>query len=236
MVTALLAESATTVVAVGATLDAVAVADGCVTAEITATAGVVFEESLDDGVVTALTMSECVESDPDLAGVDVGCSASAVGAVGVVLGSEGSIVSPEPAGAPDVDWPSTTLAPFVDSPLAGVAVEASDPVALVCAPPLLLTATPDATSVVEEVVPDDVTDELVEDVAWLPVTVDDGDVVLDPPVILVFVAPVEDSAPAAEESVEVDDELDVSALATPGDVTTITPIPKAAAKAPTRPI
>jgi hypothetical protein len=39
----------------------------------------------------------------------------------------------------------------------------------------------------------------------------------------------------AEESVDVDDVLEVSALAKPGEATTITPIPNAAANAPTRP-
>jgi hypothetical protein len=38
------------------------------------------------------------------------------------------------------------------------------------------------------------------------------------------------------DEVPVDVEPDVSAVATPGEATTITPIPKAAANAPTRPI
>jgi hypothetical protein len=51
----------------------------------------------------------------------------------------------------------------------------------------------------------------------------------------VSVAPVEESVPAAEPLVDVDEVLDGSALARPGEVMTKTPIPKAAANAPTRP-
>jgi hypothetical protein len=125
-------------------------------------------------------------------------------------------------------------------------------VSVVCAPPLLLTVTPGATTDVEDVAPDEV---LSEDVASLTVTVDvevvddaDGaaadDVAVEPEPLAVaaslvvpgFGAPVFESAPADESPDDVDDEVDVSALAKPGDVTTSTPIPRAAASAPTRPM
>jgi hypothetical protein len=120
----------------------------------------------------------------------------------------------------------------------------------VFAPPLLLIVTPGATSVVEEVVSDDDGKVPAEDVASPLATdeVDDGGTDGDEPsavpeasfvapalVVPVSVAPVEESVPAAEPLVDVDEVLDGSALARPGEVMTKTPIPKAAANAPTRP-
>jgi hypothetical protein len=124
-----------------------------------------------------------------------------------------------------------------DSPLAGVAVDASDPVVLVCVPPLLPTVTPGATSVLEDVEPD---------VVVVPVAVVSVPVDVDPPLVDVEspvvagdeVADSVDDSPVDVELVE-DDSEDVpvvSALATPGEVATITPIPRAAANAPTRPM
>ena len=107
--------------------------------------------------------------------------------------------------------------------------------ALVCAPPLLLTVTPDATSVADDVAPDVVVVPAVE-VAGVEVDSPPADVEPEP---LVAVDPVD--SPAGVESAELveDDSEDVpvvSALATPGEVTIITPIPNAAANAPTRPM
>jgi ribonuclease E len=123
-------------------------------------------------------------------------------------------------------------------------------VVLVCAPPLLLTVTPVPTEVLDDVAPE----VDVAPVVTGPVTVDPELVVVDPelvevdpevvevvspPVVAavevpVLAAPAAESAPADEAPV--DDEPDVSAVATPGDVMTITPMPKAAANAPTRPM
>ena len=132
------------------------------------------------------------------------------------------------------------------SPPAGVAVDASDPVVLVCVPPLLLTVTPGATSVLEDVVPDVVVVP-VADVS-VPVDADTPPVDAVSPVVAVDeVAPVVDVATDPVDSPEElvldvepaeDDSEDVSvvsALATPGEVAIITPIPKAAANAPIRP-
>lgn len=121
--------------------------------------------------------------------------------------------------------------------------------ALVCAPPLLPTVTPGATSVVDDVAPDDAVEAPAGDVASvLPPAVDvdvpdDADVdVVEPadvvaPALVVpgSVDPVEEPVPVDDTPDAGDDELDASALATPGEVTTITPIPNAAANAPTRP-
>ncbi|MBE1547796.1 hypothetical protein GGC64_001804 [Mycobacterium sp. OAS707] len=122
-------------------------------------------------------------------------------------------------------------------------VGAAGSVVLVCAPPLLLTVTPGPTWVVDDVVPDvDVAPAVA-----VPVAVDDDPApVVDEPLSVVVVVDVPvlggtdadelDSVLVAELSCDVDDVLEVSALARPGEVTTITPIPNAAANAPTRPI
>jgi hypothetical protein len=120
----------------------------------------------------------------------------------------------------------------------------------VCAPPLLPTVTPDATSVLEDVVPDVV----VVLVAGVPVSVDVDPPLADvesAPVVAVdeVAVPVVDAAAVPEEDSPDDVVLDVelveddsddvpvvSALATPGEVATITPIPKATANVPTRPM
>ena len=124
--------------------------------------------------------------------------------------------------------------------LADVGVVDSDSVVLVCAPPLLLTVTPVPTWVLDDVAPDvDVAPAVDVSVA---VDVDSELVVVEPlsvdvaVEVPVAVASAADSVPADEASVDVDDVLVVSALATAGEITTITPIPKAAANAPTRPI
>jgi hypothetical protein len=92
----------------------------------------------------------------------------------------------------------------------------------VFAPPLLLTVTPGAISVVEDVVPDDVVD----------VAADGGEPSAVPEAS--FVAPAL-GVPVSVAPVDVDEVIDGSALARPGEVTTKTPIPRAAANAPTRP-
>jgi hypothetical protein len=125
---------------------------------------------------------------------------------------------------------------------AGVA-ESAGSVSLVCAPPLLPTVTPGATSLLVEVAP-------VAPVASVPL-VPDPLVAVDPPPVVVVtdesfsvgdVAFVDDS-PVDVEFSPVDEELAdsvlepvVSAPARLGEATTITPIPKAAASAPTRPM
>jgi hypothetical protein len=111
---------------------------------------------------------------------------------------------------------------------------------LVCAPPLLLTVTPVPTWVLDDVAPEvDVPPAVAVSAA-----VDVGPVLVEgePPLVVVAVevpvpvASAADSVPAGEASVDVDVEPDVSAVATPGEVPTINPIPKAAASAPTRPM
>jgi hypothetical protein len=94
----------------------------------------------------------------------------------------GSAVSPEAVGSVDFGWVSTTLVSSSDSPLVDVgAVDVADSVVLVCAPPLLLMVTPDATWVDEDVV--------------LLVEVDPPLVDVDsPPVVAVDVVPVVDVA------------------------------------------
>jgi hypothetical protein len=177
----------------------------------------------------ALTAAGSAEFDFVLAGVGVGCSASGAGVVGGVLGAGGSAVSPEATGSLDSGWVSTPLVSSSDSPLGGAgAVDACDSVALVCAPPLLLMVTPDAVEVDDDVVP------LVVDVESAPaVGVDEGAV----PVVDVAAVPVDDS-PVDVELVEgdSDDVPVVSALATPGEVAIIIPIPRATANVPTRPM
>jgi len=94
----------------------------------------------------------------------------------------GSGVSPEAAGSLDFGWASTTLVSSRDWALVDFgAVDASDSVVLVCAPPLLLTVTPDATWVLDDVAPD----VFVVSVAIVPVPVD-----VDPALIEVDSPPV----------------------------------------------
>ena len=113
---------------------------------------------------------------------------------------------------------------------------------LVCAPPLLLTVTPVPTWVLEDVVPDVEATPAVPvpvsaDVDPEPVEVEPLSVDVAAEVAVLGVAADElESVLVAELSCDVDVELDVSALATPGEVTTSTPIPNAAANAPTLPM
>jgi hypothetical protein len=122
-------------------------------------------------------------------------------------------------------------------------VDACASVVLVCAPPLLLMVTPDATWVLDDVVPD--VDDVPAPVDPAPVdpaavvasesssAVEEGpapvvDASVDPP----------DGSPGDVAELAEDDSEDVSvvsALATAGEVATITPMPRAAARAPTRP-
>lgn len=139
--------------AVGAALDSVSVADGCTTVAAAAT-------SAEAGVVAALTVAGCVEFDSDLAGVDVDCSGS--GVAGGVLGAAGSGTSTGTVGSLDSGGGSTPL----------VLVDELGSVVLVCAPPLLLTVTPGATSALDDVAPDGVVS---------PVAVVAGAVDIDPP-------------------------------------------------------
>ena len=114
---------------------------------------------------------------------------------------------------------------------------------LICAPPLLLTVTPGATCVVEEVAPAVAEAEAAEAafVAAVDAESEDPDESVPAAVGAASVAAASvaaDDAPAAsDEELDVSPvELDGSAVATPGAVTTITPIPRAAANAPTRPM
>jgi hypothetical protein len=101
----------------------------------------------------------------------------------------GSGVSPEAAGSLDFGWVSTPLVSSSDSVLVDFgAVDASDSVVLVCVPPLLLTVTPGATWVLEDVVPD----VFVVPVAVVPVPVDvDPLVDVEPPPVVVALDEVE---------------------------------------------
>jgi hypothetical protein len=98
----------------------------------------------------------------------------------------GAGASPEAAGSLDSCWVSTPLVSSSDSALVGSgAVDASDSVVLVCAPPLLLIVTPDATWVADDVVPDvSVVSVAVAPLA-APLPVD-----VDPPLVDVESAPV----------------------------------------------
>jgi hypothetical protein len=128
-VSALLAVVAVKVLALGAAVDSVVVADETL---------FVIDETLvvgDAGSVVALSVADCVEFDLSLADVTVD---------GGGLGSVGSAVSPEPTSSLGFGCVSTALG--------GVAVP--DSAVLVCAPPLLLTVTPDDTSSVADVTPD----------------------------------------------------------------------------------
>lgn len=116
-------------------------------------------------------------------------------------------------------------AAFVDSALAVDADDASDSVVLVCAPPLLLTVTPGATRVLEDVVPD----VFAVAVAVVPVPVGvDPLVDVEPPPVVIAVdgeaVPVDESPDDGlldVEPTELDEEDDsedvpvVSAAATP---------------------
>jgi hypothetical protein len=129
---------------VGTTLDVVVVADGC--AAVVATFTDLTEVVGDDAVVTALPVAECVEFESDSTGVDVGCSVSGSGVAGGVLGSVGAVGLPTAAGSLESGGISTPLVSSSGAALVGAGtVDAPDSVVLVCAPPLLLMVTPEAT-------------------------------------------------------------------------------------------
>ena len=139
-------------------------------------------------------------------------------------------------GVASADGAATIISLFgVDSKGVGTSAE------LVCAPPLLLTVTPGATCVVEEVAPT-VAEEKSEAafVAAVDAESEDPDESVPAAVGAASVAAASvaaDGAAASDEELDVSPvELDESAMATPGAVTTITPIPRAAASAPTRPM
>jgi hypothetical protein len=134
----------------------------------------------DDAVVNdalgALMVAECFEFDSLLVGVDVG---PGVEVAGGVLGCAGSAASPEAAGS--VDFGSVSAPPA--EPDAGAA-GAPDSLVPLCAPPLLLTVTPNPTSLLDDVVPD----ELVVPVADVSVPIDvDPLVDVEPPLVVVEV-------------------------------------------------
>jgi len=140
VVSSLLSVFTWTARAVGAALDSVTVADGCATVATTWPAPTVLV-----GVV-AFTVAECVEVDSLGAGVDVVSSVCGAGVAGGVLESVGSVVSPAAAGSLESRGVSTPLVSSSGSALVGAGtVDAPDSVVLVCAPPLLLMVTPEAT-------------------------------------------------------------------------------------------
>jgi hypothetical protein len=194
VVSALPVAAAASVVADGAALECVTAVEDCVT--------VVVDETLvsGDSVVAVPTVAECV--DPLFVGVDVS-SGSGAEISGGALGSVGAAVSPEPAGLLDCGGASTTLE----------AVDAVGSLVPVCAPPLLLTVTPEATWSVEDVTPEDVVEPpvvvpLADDVGPASVVASLAEV----EVPAVDAAEVDDSAELADDSV---DEAPVSADTTP---------------------
>jgi hypothetical protein len=153
------------------------------------------EDAVVNDVPAASTVAECFEFDSLLVGVDV---CSGVDVAGGVLDCVGAAVSPEAAGS--LDFGSVSMPLVV--PDAGAA-GAPDSVVLVCAPPLLLTVTPDPTSVLEDVVPE----ELVVPVDAVPVPVDvDPLVDFEPPLVVVEVdvPAVESADPVADSPAEVE--------------------------------
>jgi hypothetical protein len=161
-------------------------------------------------------VAECFEFDSLFVGADVG---SGVDVADGVLGGVGSAVSREAAGSLDFVGVST---PPVE-PDAGAA-GALDSAVLLCAPPLLLTVTPDPTSVLDDVVPDEFVVPVVD--VSVPVDVDPLVDVEPPPVVVeaevpavLAVDPVVDSPVDVElaELVEADSEdvPVVSAAASP---------------------
>ncbi len=140
VVGALLVVLACNACAVSAELDSVTVADDCVSAATTWLAPTVLVDV--EGVV-AFTVAGCVEFDSVSVGVDVNGSASGAWVAGGALGSVGSVVSP--AGSLESGGVSTPLVPSSGSaPVGAGTVDVPDSV-LLCAPPLLLMVTPDAT-------------------------------------------------------------------------------------------
>jgi hypothetical protein len=130
------------------------------------------------------------------------------------------------------------VSPVDSALLDAAAVDAPDSVVLVCAPPLLLTMTLVSACVLEDVAPDVFVVSVASGLLSVDGEADELADVDDAPTLEESVCDPSASAPllAEEASLDVDDVLEVSALARPGEVTTITPIPRAAANAPTRPI
>jgi len=96
--------------------------------------------------VVALTVAECVSLDSVSAGVDVVGSVCSAGVAGGVLESVDSVGLPAAAGSLESGGISTPLVSSSGSALVGAGtVDAPDSVVLVCAPPLLLMVTPEAT-------------------------------------------------------------------------------------------
>jgi hypothetical protein len=198
VVNALLAVVTLNACAVGAALDSAVVADACATGATTS------RTPTEVGVVATLTVADCVDLDSLLAGVDVGCCVSGAAVAGGVLGSVGAGVTPESVGSLDCDCVSTPLVLVGGWTLAvSGAGDTTGSVPLVTAPPLLLTVTPDATWVVDDVAPDVVAvpafavasvavdvDPVLVDVEATPVAVVDEVVV---PVVDVAVDPADDS-------------------------------------------
>ena len=185
VVSVLLAVMAVKAFALGAAVDSVVAADEVL---FVIDATLVVGEA---GSVAALTVVDCVDFDFGLADVTVD---------GGVLGSVGSAVSPESASSLGFGCVSTALG----------GVEVSDSAVPVCAPPLLLTVTPEDTSSVADVAPEVfvvavVVDAAPGDVESAPVAASCDDV--DPPAV--------DSADAAELADDSEDDPDVSAEATP---------------------
>ena len=171
--TALAVEAASSVFAVSVGVELVIVAE-----DVVASTEVAFvDEAVLDDVVAALTVAECFEFDWVSAGVDVGSSVSlsgsSAGVDGGVLTCVGAAVSPAGAGWLDVGWVSPPLA--------------------VCAPPLLLTMTPDPTSVLDDVAPEAL---VVPAAGSVPVDVDplvEVEPLVAVPVLDVLADPVDDS-------------------------------------------
>jgi hypothetical protein len=130
------------------------------------------------GAVAVATVVVCDDFDSVFAGVEVGCSGA----------------SPEAAGSFDFGSVWTPVASFVDSAVP------------VCAPPLLLTVTPEPTSVLEDVAPEVVV--LPVAAVSAPVGVDDEEVDSEPPPVAIVV---EDSG--AEVSLDVDVDVDPAVVA-----------------------
>jgi hypothetical protein len=158
------------------------------------------DDAVLNDVVVALTVAECLEFDSVLAGVGSG-----VWVAGGVLGVVGSVDCPA-VGSLDFGSVST-----------GLAVP-------VCAPPLLLTMTPEPTSVLDDVAPDVVVvpDAVVAPDAVVPALVDVGPLLdVEPPPVVVaeaasaVVADPVDSLVDVELDVLGDDSEDVPVVSAP---------------------
>ena len=227
------------------------------------TAGVVFELDmaalsvalwLTNGVAVAEAADEMLAA----AGAVVAGAVVVAGAAVVALAA-GCVVPPVVSVWDGVDDELGAVgdeAGAVDEELGAVDVEVGgvddglvdvDSVVLVWAPPLLLTVTPDPTWVVDEVAPEVFAESAAAGPVsvvdpWLPVGVELADVKAVSICVGLLLCDVPGVEPvlAADVPLDADVELeavDESAIATPpGEVMTITPTPRAAASAPTRPM